>query len=135
MEIIGDQYDEYADAGIGELADLLQRDIDDVHGDGEMYQMATIRVTAPREAFLRADVTAPGADATILDEVVRAVAELASHYQRVDLDHPDQARFQLVIVTHDPVCGCARTGYVVTAAPYPLAYTDQRRAVSLPTAS
>ncbi|PSK96143.1 hypothetical protein CLV63_11225 [Murinocardiopsis flavida] len=119
IEIIGDLFDECPDLTTGELAARIQADVTDVQNDGEIDPRARITVTSPGPGLLNAHITMPGAEEAATSAVARAVTELATHYQRVDLDHPEHARFRLAIEIADPHCGCVKSAAVTYGSLYP----------------
>lgn len=96
----GDHYTDTADEPIHAIADRIRNNVDNVQGDGLIPAQARFTITAEATGptdILRTTITGLSADddpdQTATRTAMRVVFELASHYNRVNLTNPDQARF------------------------------------------
>ncbi|WP_020670195.1 hypothetical protein [Amycolatopsis nigrescens] len=105
--VIGDQYDDTATLSLPEVAKLLDRDLLDVQGDDLIARGAEFDVTADEsgpQGVVRVAVSglaipsAPtGTESDVIDDTIRSVFELASHYNRVERLRPDRCRFLIAV--------------------------------------
>jgi hypothetical protein len=96
----GDLYEATAGDTLGEVAQRLRRDLLDVQGDGLIPAGVRFGVAAVEESgpgvlciTLAGLPRADPSSSVVVREVVRAVFELASQYNRVHLAAPYRARF------------------------------------------
>lgn len=96
----GDHYAATADDPIHTIADRVRRNVHSVQGDGMIPAQARFTITAEATGhtdILRTTITGLSADddpdRMSTRATMRVVFELASHYNRVNLTNPVQARF------------------------------------------
>lgn len=105
--VIGDHYDDTANWSLVDVAEQLSRDLIAVQDDGMVTDNAEFEARAdesgPRNVMrvrvsgLSTPVAPVGFDVEIIRNTIRAVVELASHYNRVERARPDRCRFILVV--------------------------------------